>query len=157
MTNTNFANRNKFKFLIHYPDQREFEFFAKSFTFGGLTLGMLSIPTPIRIIEYPGDSIQIEDMVVDFYIDEDWTTWIELFNWIKAIKSSTQALNNPLLMAGATLKILNTKYREVFQIELIDIWPYSLTTINLDTDDDTTPLMGQILFKCNDMNVIAKQ
>lgn len=152
--NPNLTNRNKFRFQINFSDTEYFEFFAKAFTFGGITLGVYQQPTPIRYIELPGDSFQAEDCVVDFFIDEDWKSYKEIFRWMKRIKSSSTMLQNPNLIADATLTILNTKYRNVFNIIMKDVWPYSLTTLNLDTDDDSSPLLGQVLLKVNDYDII---
>ena len=153
---TNFSNRNKFKVLIHFDDVNTFEMLVKSVTFGGMTLGNMIVPTPIRMLEYPGDSFQAEDAVIDFYIDENWNSFKELFRWMKRIKSTKTANQNPLLFANVTVQILNTKFRDTFNIVLVDCFPYSLTTINLDTDDDAMPLMGQVILKVNDMDIIEK-
>jgi hypothetical protein len=157
MTTPNFANRNKFKFLVHFDDTKSFEFFAKSFTFGGINIGTLSVPTPIRPMEYPGDSYSAEDCIIDFYLSENWESYIEMFQWLKRIKNGKTAIQNSLLFANMSLIILNTKYRDSFTISMIDCFPYSLTTINMDTDDTgTEPLMAQVLFKVNDYDIIAK-
>lgn len=153
---TNFSNRNKFKMMVHFGDTTTFELLVKSITFGGLTLGTYTLPTPIRNMEYPGDSYQAEDAVVDFYIDENWDAFKEIWRWMKRIKSSKTANQNPLLFGNITIQILNTKFRDAFNVVLEDCFPFSLTTINLDNDDDGMPLMGQVLFKVNDMDIIDK-
>jgi hypothetical protein len=156
MSDTNFANRNKFKFLVHFPDTREFEFFAKAVTFGGINLGKMTIQTPFRQVEYPGDSFIAEDAVIDFFIDEHWEAYKEIFAWMKAIKNRTSGNVDPLLFSTMTLTILNTKYRDSFSIEMRDCWPFSLTTLMMDTDDDTSPLMGQVLMTVGDYEIIEK-
>ncbi len=153
---TNFSNRNKFKILVHFDDVNTFEMLVKSVTFGGITLGTTIYSTPMRNLEYPGDSFQAEDAVIDFYLDENWESFKELFRWMKRIKSTKTANQNPLLLADMTVQILNTKFRDTFNIILEDCFPYSLTTINLDTDDDAMPLMGQVIMKVNDMDIVDK-
>lgn len=148
----NFANRNKFLFQLYLSDTDVFEMFAKSFTFGGLTIGTQLVATPIRTYELPGTSRQTEDVVIDFYIDEDWDSYKQIFRWMQKIKNGRNTTQQYIL-AQAKLTILNTKFKEVFSIKLIDLFPYSLTTITFDTDDDTTPLMGQVVFKVNDMEL----
>lgn len=157
MTNPNFTNRNKFKFLVHFDDTKNFEFFAKSFTFGGINIGTIMVPTPIRTMEYPGDSISSEDAVVDFFIDENWQSYIEIFRWLKQVKNGSNAIQKPLLFADMSIVMLNTKYRDELTWVCKDCFPYSLTTLTLDTDDTgTEPLMGQVIFKVNDYDIIAK-
>ncbi len=151
--NPNYSNRNKFKFMVHFNDTKNFEFFAKGFTFGGLNIGTYIRPTPIRMMEYPGDSYEAEDIVIDFYIDEDWNSYKEMFRWLKRVKNGDNSLQDFLLFADLTITILNTKFRPIFNIVLKDCFPYSLTTINLDNDDDIAPLMGQILLKVNDYHI----
>ena len=154
--NPNFATKNKFKAQINFTDMRTFEFFIRMPQIGGINMGTYMHPTPIKMIEYPGDSINIDDVVIDFYIDEEWESWIEIFNWIKSIKSTATSFQDPLLKGDITIEILNSKFRPVFNMVLVDVWPYSLTAIALEVDDDTSPMMGQAIFKCDDIKVLPK-
>lgn len=153
MDKVNYASRNKFLFQIFFSDTKTFEFYAKSFTFGGITLGTIIVPTPTRPYEIPGESYQAEDAVVDFNIDEDWKNYREIFKWTRRLKNPVSGNVDTKAICDAKLTILNSKYREIFSITMKDIYPISLTTLTLDTDDDGTPLLGQVLFKVNQMDI----
>lgn len=105
MTETNFATKNKFKIIIHYSESVKFEFFIKSFTFGGLSIGTYQVQTPIRPVYYPGDSYNVEDCIIDFYIDEQWQAYKEIFQWLKRIKNGENAIQRPLLQANMTVEL----------------------------------------------------
>jgi hypothetical protein len=153
MKKVNYANRNKFLFQVFFSDTKTFEFYAKSFTFGGLTLSTINVATPVRMYEIPGESYQAEDMVVDFNIDEDWVNYREIFKWMRRLKNPKSGNVDVKAICDAKITVLNSKFREIFSISIIDIFPISLTTLTLDTDDDGTPLLGQCLFKVNQMDI----
>lgn len=156
MTNPNFANKNKFRFLVHFPETRDFEFFVKGFTFGGLSIGTYQYNTPVRPIILPGDSFSADDVAVDFFVDENWESYKKILAWIKRLKNTKTGKQEIDLTCDISVMILNTKYRDSFNIILRDCFPYSITQMVMDTDDDAAPLISQVMFKINDFDIVDK-
>lgn len=157
MPTTNFTNRNKFKVLVSFPDTKNFEFFAKGITFAGMNIGTYIRPTAVYNRQLPGDSFNADTAVIDFYIDENWQAFKEIFRWVKRLKSTKDIRQDVNAMADITVIIMNNKYHEIFSIKMIDAWPNSITSINLDTDDDISVLLGQAIFVVNDYDIIDQK
>jgi hypothetical protein len=157
MPNTNFTNKNKFKFIVSFDgDSSNFEFFAKGFNFGGLSVGTTTFMTPIRGLNFTGDSFNVDDVSVDFLIDENWESYKELFYWLKRLKNSTTGRQELTLLAEISVTILNTKFRDSFSFVLKECKPYALTQVAMDVDDDNSPMMGNVVFKVGDFDIIDK-
>lgn len=150
----NYTNRNKFKVIVSFPNMKNFEFFAKGLTFGGLNIGTYIQPTPIYQRQLPGDSYNADTAVIDFYIDENWQAFKEIFKWLKELKNTKTGVQKPHLLADITVIILNTKYQEKFSYIMRDAFPNSITSLNLDTDDDISVLLGQAIFVVNDYDIV---
>lgn len=157
MPNPNFTNRNKFKILVSFPGMKNFEFFAKGLTFGGMNIGTYTQSTPIYMRQLPGDSFQADTAVIDFYIDENWEAFKEIFRWMKKLKDTRKTGHiKPDYLAEITVTMLDSKYYEMFNYIMIDAWPNSITSMNLDTDDDISTLLGQAIFVVNDYDILDK-
>ena len=53
---TNFTNKNKFRIIIHNLLGKELEFFAKAVQFGGVSVGVTNVPTPVKNYKISGSS-----------------------------------------------------------------------------------------------------
>ena len=150
----NITNRNKFQIIVSFPDTKNFEFFAKGITFGGMNIGMYNQTTSIYTRKIPGDSFEADTAVIDFFIDENWQAFKEMFRWMKRIKKTSDIRQDFNAMAEITVIIMNNKYKESLAYKLIDAWPNSITSISMDTDDDMSTLLGQAIFVVNDYDII---
>lgn len=154
--NTNFSNKNKFKIIIHNKNGNNLEFLAKTVTGCGFNIGITEVQTPAKVFKIAGNTYASDDLSIEFYLDENWSVYLDLLKWIKEIRSSVDINSKPMYMNNITIEVLNTKYKFNFYIECKDCFPYSITSVNLDADDDITPLMCQVDFACNDYDIIQK-
>lgn len=147
---TNFTNKNKFRIVIHNEYGKQLEFFVKAVTFGGISVGITNVATIIKEFKASGSSYSCDDIGIDFYLDEDWNTFIELVKWIKQIRNGENIKSKNMYLNDITIEILDTKYKHNFFIDCKDCFPSAISSISLDEDDDTTTVLCHVEFGCND-------
>jgi hypothetical protein len=146
---------NRFKFVLENDEYKasKFEFMITGFTVPGMSLGFIEQETPIRPIFIPGNEITFDELVINFTVDENWLAWIEIFDWIKAIKSTTEIDEN-IVYRNASLILLDTKSRPLKSIDFKDIFPMNLAPVDKNIDmESLAPDICSITFKINDMTI----
>ena len=127
----------------------------------GISLGLTEQPSPTHTIPIPGDSIEYEDFVVQFIVDEDLANWIEVYNWIIGLgapRSTSQyvALRNldairtkfGGLYSDATLISFTNSALANKQIIFKNCFPVSLTEIPYNSSEtENATITAQAVFK----------
>ena len=93
MTTSNVIDRTPSKFDYASPIQFRFkmtklpnvEFFVQSANIPGITLGEVTMPTPLKDISMPGEKITYASLDVSFLVDENLNNYKELHDWITGI------------------------------------------------------------------------
>lgn len=124
----------------------ELNFFVQSATLPGVTLPSTDQPTPFKKIPVYGDHIDYGELSVSFKVNEDLGNYIEIFNWIRGLGFPNEypeyaelANQDPLTGEGiysdAYLMVLSSNMQPVIRIDLIDIFPVSLSDLIFDSRD----------------------
>lgn len=151
MKDNAFANR--FKLVFSNMNYTDLENQISSLTIPGITGGQLIYHTPIRPMVYPGDSLEIFDMNVSFRLDEEYDTWLKLFEWI-TFNKSTKEIDMHLFMTDINILIHNSKFNPIFNIKLTDCFPFSISDLPLDVTIDSAEVINfDCMFKVNDMEI----
>lgn len=132
-SNINYLATNKFKFNIQKVPN--FSYFVQSVNLPSLNISETSYETPFSNQWLQGDKIQFEPIDVTFLVDENMTSWLEIFNWIRSYgfdKSYEQY--KPDSKVDATLTILTNKSNPNLSVTFEDIWPISLSEIAFATN-----------------------
>jgi hypothetical protein len=146
---------NRFRFVIENDEYKAstFEFLVTGFTVPGMSLNAMEQESPIRKIFIPGNEIIFDELVINFNIDENWLAWIEIFDWMKAIKSTTEIDEN-IVYRNASLILLDSKYNPLKSIDFQDIFPMNLAPVDKNIDMEShVPDISSITFKINDMTI----
>ena len=93
MTDTNVIDRTPSKFDYASPIQFRFkmtklpnvEFFVQTANIPGISLGEVSMPTPLKDIPMPGDKITYSSLDVSFLVDENLNNYKEIHDWITGL------------------------------------------------------------------------
>jgi len=93
MTTTNVIDRTPSKLDYASPIQFRFkmtklpnvEFFVQTANIPGITLGEVSMPTPLKDIPMPGDKITYGNLDVSFLVDENLNNYKEIHDWITGL------------------------------------------------------------------------
>jgi hypothetical protein len=167
--NRNFLSPTGFEFTLNRAPK--VAFFSNAANIPGLNLGVAIQPTYLKDIDTPGDKIQFEDFTLRFIVDEDLKNYMEIHNWIKGLgypeslneiyslqkeKKYSNSYKNDVMniYSDGTLTVLSSSFRPNFCIKFIDLWPYSLTTLNFDaTDTDVQYFTAEVTFKYTIYNI----
>lgn len=140
--NPNFLSPLGFKFQLKKTPNTNF--FVQSAVIPQLTLGTATVPTPFANLPMPGDKITFSELQITFKVDEDLTNYMELFNWIVALGhpqsfeqygalAAKPAYTGEGVYSEASLIILNSAKRPTNEIHFYDLYPTSLSDIQMDT------------------------
>ena len=156
-TNTNFLLPTSFKFdLKRIPSV---VFFCQSVNLPSITLGEISQPTRFSLpVKRSGDSFEFEDLTVNFIVDEEMKTWLEIYNWMSTITSledfdtynSAGHGNPPNEMnhySDAVLVITNSAKNPIIEVNFKGCFPKSVSAIEFDSKTtDNEPLVATVTF-----------
>jgi len=163
-TNINYLSPLGFKFTINKLPN--LEYFVQSIDVPRLSLNATNdVQTPFNKIIIPGDHLSFENFTVTFKIDEDMTSYIELYNWIisvgfpdsfdqyKSIASNSLTSGKGVLV-DADLVILNSAMRPNIKITFIDVLPVSISGFEFDsTIEDVRYLTATATFKYREYTI----
>ena len=155
--NINFLSPLGFRFtLARAPN---LNFFTTDVNLPSLSLGYIEVPTPFKVLDFPGDRLDYGDLQVTFKVDEDFQNYFELYNWIVALGFPDQYGQYKRLSAAdpgvketifsdATLTIMNSSMVPNIEVRFEDLFPVSLGDINFTTSDsDVNYVTNTVSFK----------
>lgn len=163
-SNIDYASATQFRFQINKLP--EVEYFVVSANVPQVSLsGEAEINTPYKTFYNAGDTLEYEDLIVKFLVNESLENWEEIYNWIKGIgfpnsrqqhvdmlTESELEPNN--LFSEANLTILTNKNNPILKITFKNIYPTSLTGLEYDVQQtDTISLSATATFKFSDIEL----
>ena len=110
MTTSNIIDRTPSKLDYASPIQFRFkmtklpnvEFFVQTANIPGITLGEVTMPTPLKDIPMPGDKVTYQSLDVSFLVDENLNNYKEIHDWITGLGFPEDHKQfNTLLATGA--------------------------------------------------------
>jgi len=111
-------------------------------------------------VKWVGGRYNWEDLTVNFIVDEDMKNWIEVFEWMEQIAIMTDVKNTlnysvpgkPVgqfsdYFSNARLAITNSSYKPKLQVNIVDMFPVSLSGIQFNTTNtDNEPVIATATF-----------
>ncbi len=168
--NRNYLSPIGFKFSITKVPKADF--FSNSASIPGINLGFAIQPTYLKDIPVPGDKLTFQDFTLKFFVDEDMTNYLEVYNWLRGLgfpesvqehldlkkgdqyNPSTSFKDQMNEYSDASLFIYNSNFNEVARIDFRDVFPVSLSTINFDaTATDVNYVTAEATFKYSIYNI----
>lgn len=143
--NLNFLSPLKFDFVINKLPH--VNFFCQSVLLPAVTLGTAEVPTPFVKMPNPGTHIDFTEFQVSFRVDEQMQSYLELYNWTRALGfpetfdeyktlSDTDRRKNPLgdgdIMSDATLIIHNSAAQPNLKVKFVGLFPSTLSELMFD-------------------------
>lgn len=137
---------NVVAFQTNFTRLPNVNFFCQRVNIPSMAIGIATQTTPFSDISIEGDKVVFEQLNVSFYVSEDLSNYLEIYNWIIALGFPDSApqfnLQNDITLssdANQTLRsdmnvILQTnKSNPNFNVTFKDAFPVSLGSINLDS------------------------
>jgi hypothetical protein len=138
----NFFNSKNFDFTIkRLPNV---QFFVQGVSMPGLTIDTTYQATPFTPIARPGNKLSYDELMVTVAIDENFVCYKEIYNWMSGLTSPNTFEQYNNLIAGdgvfsdASLILLNSKGNSKIEFKFSDLFPVSLSSIQMSTTNSTT-------------------
>ena len=156
--NVNYVSPVGFRFTIR--KMPNVNWFVQAANIPGLTIGEALHTMPPIDRYLPGDTLVYDMFNLTFKVDEDFTNWMELQEWMvglgapegseqfsKYVGDSKVTVDRPYArrtdstninfrdayMSDAELLILNSNMNPNFEITFLDMFPITLSELNFDT------------------------
>lgn len=129
------------KFLLTFSRISDVQYFCQSINLPGVQLGEVDRVTPFLDMFSPGTKLTYEPLEIEFIIDEELTSWKNLYNWFTSIadpdgfekrKPNGESQTNKLF-SDATLTVLSALNNPLLRIEFSNVFPLTMSDIAFDT------------------------
>jgi len=141
---------NEYKFVLHRTPH--LVYFCQSVNLPGISLGETVLPSPFATsIRRPGTSIKMDDLTLDFLVNENMSNWTEIRNWMTILLNERnygqQALNEREKFSDATLILMNSASKAFIEVSFRDVFPIQLGSIQFDSKvTDILPATSRVTF-----------
>ena len=155
--NINFLSPLGFRFKLKRAPN--LNFFITDVTLPSISLNSIELPTPFKSISISGNKLEYGDFNISFKLDEDMSTYFEIYDWLiaigfpesftqyKGLKEAQKGTTNQLL-SDATLTILTSDMVPNIEVTFEDLFPTSISNIDFTvSDNDVNYLNATVSFK----------
>jgi hypothetical protein len=147
--NFNYENRFRLTFLHHKADVRKLGATCVAINLPTIILGQTEQPTSIRKIWLPGDSLEFEDINLQFMLQESMENWIAVMDWVYRLRDPDE-IKYERELCDLGVDILDAKYNTVVECTFIDIFPFTMSDVPLTTQiEDVEVSRFDVSFKIN--------
>lgn len=131
-----------------------FSQFAQSVQLPSITLGEAQQGTPLIDIPIPGDKLVYGELSVDFLVDEEIRSWMEIHNWMRSAgyPESTDEYDK-LIYSDAVLTILSNTSNPLVKVTYYDCYPTSLAEIALNSQTSSESVVSNAAFRFRSYDV----
>lgn len=132
-------------------------FHLQNVTLPTVTMQEVDVSNPMLEWQLPDTHISYANLDVSFLIDESFSNWNEIHAWMMEIWNpesggSTNDLRN--LHTEATLHILSNNGNSIKEIEFHNIFPISLSAVEMTTQAEAEPIICDVEFSYTHFNMI---
>jgi len=137
------------KFLLVFNRLPAVQYFCQTVNIPGVTLGEVTRETPFLDMYFPGTKLKYEPFDIDFLIDEELTTWKNMYDWFISIadpdgfekRDGSIELQQNKHLSDATLTILSALNNPLLRIEFRNTFPLTMTDLVFDTKESADTIM----------------
>lgn len=143
--NTNYLQPTKY--VLQFDRIGSVQYFCQTVNIPGMALNQTYQNTPLVDIPIAGNKLMFNPLVMEFAVDENLDSWNYINQWFRALASPISMSDRNQLTAAqnaykssgltsysdATLTILSALNNPIRRIQYYNVFPVSLTDINLDT------------------------
>ena len=161
---------NVVSFQTNFTRLPNVDFFCQRVNIPSLALGNAILPTSFSTVPVEGDTLVFENLTISFYVNEDLSNYMEVYNWLISIGFPDEFpqfnLNGDAISATATngtiksdmnVIIQTNKTNPNYNITFKDAFPTSLGSIPLDaTATDMQPIVVDATFAYTGSFTVAK-
>jgi hypothetical protein len=148
---------NLYKVVVNAPiiGQLDLQFLGKATQIPSSNISNIDVAYRGRLLKVPGDR-NFEDWTVTVLSDPDWKARTSMESWMNAIQNHSQnrsSVSATNVYGNATVSQLNRDGGVLRTYRLQDIYPTTLTAIELSMDPDGAPEEFAVTFAVNNYTV----
>ena len=143
-------NQNLFspqKFIVVSGRFPNVEFFAQRVKIPAVSSGNVRINTSAAVDFFQvGDKLEFEELPIDFLLDEDLTTYSEIYNWLIDCVKNPQPDFNPFSDLSVICLTNNQNKNKTYTFH--NAFPYFISDIDMSaTESEDNPIIMHVGFK----------
>lgn len=147
--NYNFENRFRTQFLSSREDLQALGATNVVVNLPTIIIGYTEQPTSIRKIWLPGDSMEFEDMNLQFMLQEGMENWMAVLDWMYRCREP-DVIGIERDVVDIAVDILDAKFRPIVLCTATDCFPFTISDVPLTTQiEDVEPSRFDVSFKIN--------
>ena len=169
-TPTEINQLNVVSFETNFLRMPNVNFFCQTVSIPSVALGEAFLPTAFSSVPVEGDRLTFENLNIGFYVNEDLSNYMEIYNWLIALGFPDEfpqfylngdAISSPssysTIKSDMNIMIQTNKTNPNYNITFKDAFPTSLGAIPLDaTATDLQPIVVDATFKYTGSFTISK-
>lgn len=125
--NKNFLSNLSFRFELDKNKYPNVQYFCTAANVPGITITPVETAYKGLVFPFGPDSLQYDDLVIQFNVTENLENYIEIYNWILKIVKEEKPFE-----CDAVLHILSSHNNVVKQIKFYDVFPINLASLSFD-------------------------
>ena len=136
------------KFLLTFSRIPDVQYFCQTVNVPGVVLGEVTRETPFLDMYSPGTKLKYEPFDIDFILDEELSSWKNLYKWFISIADPDGFEQRDGLLSkqnehlsDATLTILSALNNPVLRIEFRNIFPLTMSDLEFNTQLSADTIM----------------
>lgn len=145
----NFLSKDNFRAIFsNFP---KMEYFIQSFEFPGVNVPPLKQPSYLKGIDVHGSLIEYDDLSITFAINEDFSNYREIYNWLSktGTPQKLEEFESPDALDHCTLMITSNNKNTILKVRFDKIFPIALSSFTLDTTSEHNIVTATATFKFN--------
>lgn len=149
VNNYQYENRFRVTFLSTDLEIQRLSDTCVTMNLPSIIMGTTPQPTAIKQIFLPGDSIEFEEVNMQFLVQENLENWSTIVDWIFRMRNPKEVdIQRDVIDIG--VDILNAKHKTILECTLEDVFPFIVSDIPLNYQlDDVEPNRMDVTFKVN--------
>tara|TARA_Y100000590_G_scaffold47747_1_gene50549 strand:- start:3949 stop:4470 length:522 start_codon:yes stop_codon:yes gene_type:complete len=136
---------NVVSFQTNFTRLPNVNFFCQRVNIPAMTLGATIQTTPFSDVNFAGDKLTFEQMTMNFYVNEDLSNYLEIYDWLISLgfpdnykqynlkDSSLNFAANETTTSDMNLILETNKSNPNYSVVFREAFPVSLGSIELDT------------------------
>jgi len=138
------------KFLLVFSRLPSVQYFCQTVNIPGVSLGEVVRETPFLDMYSPGTKLKYDPFDIDFLIDEELTSWKNMYDWFISIadpdgfekRDGSIEIQTIKHLSDATLTILSGLNNPLVRIQFRNTFPLTMTDLNFDTKESADTIMS---------------
>lgn len=163
--NLNYLQENKF--IVTFTRIPHVQFLCNKVNLPGIRSDRPQQVTMGRDAPLPGSKASYDEFSMQFYVDEDLVSWLEIYNWIHDYSTirgskyysrlndySNHSGNGQPQYSDCSLMILDDRNYPKYRVDFSYVFPTSVTGIQFDsTVTDIRPIYATAMFGYTDFSI----